>query len=81
MWDANRDDPARSPVGQGSPVRVATMARRYVQVSQLHRPDGVDGTLVAGFPGGCGLGIKRGAGTVRHLGDVNGHAPAGFRKM
>ncbi|HAN16204.1 MAG: hypothetical protein EBT00_09135 [Proteobacteria bacterium] len=45
------------------------------------RPDGVDGTLVAGFPGGCGLGIKRGAGTVRHLGDVNGHAPAGFRKM
>jgi len=57
--NANRDDSPRSPGGQVSTVRVATMARRYVQVSQLHRPDGVDGTLVAGFPGGCGHGIKR----------------------
>ena len=58
--NANRDDSPRSPGGQVSTVRVATMARRYVQVSRLHRPDGVDGTLVAGFPGGCGHGIKRG---------------------
>ncbi len=58
--DANRDDYPRSPGGQVSTVRVATMARRYVQVSRLHRPDGGDGTLVAGFPGGCGHGIKRG---------------------
>ena len=45
-------------------------------VSQLNRPGGGDGTLVAGFPGGRGLGIERGVGTVRHLGDLDGHAPA-----
>ena len=45
-------------------------------VSQLNRPGGGDGTLVAGFPGGCGLGVERGVGTVWHVGDDDGHAPA-----
>ena len=45
-------------------------------VCQLNRSGGGDGTLVAGFPGGRGLGIERGVGTVRHLGDLDGHAPA-----
>ena len=60
----------------GQPAGVCKECAGTDHVSQLNRSGGGDGTLVAGFPGGRGLGIERSVGTVRHLGDLDGHAPA-----